>query len=161
MRGGGKVSPASTSVSFPLLFCSVPHPPTHPVPPGSVRRKLNAMSVVFSGKNVLLVDDSIVRGTTMAQIVSMCRRAGAKKVYLASSSPPVRYPNVYGVDMPTRKEFVAHNLSEEEVCAVLGADGLIYQVRSGEGACREISRPFLFLEVTIAPLRWSSGSIAL
>ena len=87
------------------------------------------MSVVFSGKNVLLVDDSIVRGTTMTQIVSMCRRAGAKKVYLASSSPPVRYPNVYGVDMPSRKEFVAHNLSEEEVCAVLGADGLIYQVR--------------------------------
>eukprot|EP00195_Chlamydomonas_chlamydogama_P011123 CAMPEP_0202893048 /NCGR_PEP_ID=MMETSP1392-20130828/2691_1 /ASSEMBLY_ACC=CAM_ASM_000868 /TAXON_ID=225041 /ORGANISM="Chlamydomonas chlamydogama, Strain SAG 11-48b" /LENGTH=566 /DNA_ID=CAMNT_0049577231 /DNA_START=215 /DNA_END=1915 /DNA_ORIENTATION=- len=93
----------------------------------SVRRKLNAMPVVFEGKNVLLVDDSIVRGTTMSQIVDMVRRAGAKKVYLASASPPVKYPNVYGVDMPTRKEFVAHGLEVDQVCQVLGADGLIYQ----------------------------------
>jgi len=93
----------------------------------SVRRKLNAMPVVFEGKNVLLIDDSIVRGTTMSQIVSMVRNAGARKVYLASSAPPVRYPNVYGVDMPTRKEFVAHGLTEQQICEVLGADGLIYQ----------------------------------
>lgn len=93
----------------------------------SVRRKLNAMSAVFEGKSVLLIDDSIVRGTTMSQIVDMVRRAGAKKVYLASASPPVRYPNVYGVDMPTRQEFVAHNLTEDEICNVLGADGLVYQ----------------------------------
>ncbi|PSC75748.1 Amidophosphoribosyltransferase [Micractinium conductrix] len=93
----------------------------------SVRRKLNAMPVVFAGKSVLLIDDSIVRGTTMSQIVDMVRNAGAKKVYLASASPPVRYPNVYGVDMPTRSEFVAHGLSEDEICKVLGADGLIYQ----------------------------------
>ena len=93
----------------------------------SVRRKLNAMPVVFNGKNVLLVDDSIVRGTTMSQIVDMIRKAGAKKVYLASASPPVKYPNVYGVDMPSKKEFVAHGLGEEQVREVLGADGLIYQ----------------------------------
>jgi amidophosphoribosyltransferase len=93
----------------------------------SVRRKLNAMPAVFAGKSVLLVDDSIVRGTTMSQIVDMVRRAGAAKVYLASASPPVRYPNVYGVDMPSRQEFVAHGLSEDEICAVLGADGLVYQ----------------------------------
>jgi amidophosphoribosyltransferase len=93
----------------------------------SVRRKLNAMPAVFSGKSVLLVDDSIVRGTTMGQIVEMVRRAGAKKVYLASASPPVRWPNVYGVDMPTKKEFVAADLTEDEICEVLGADGLLYQ----------------------------------
>lgn len=93
----------------------------------SVRRKLNAMRTVFEGKKVLLVDDSIVRGTTMTQIVAMCRAAGAHKVYLASASPPVKYPNFYGVDMPSRKEFVANGLTQDEVCRVLGADGLLYQ----------------------------------
>jgi amidophosphoribosyltransferase len=93
----------------------------------SVRRKLNAMPAVLAGKNILLVDDSIVRGTTMNQIVDMVRKAGAAKVYLASSAPPVRYPNVYGVDMPSRQEFVAHGLTEDEICTALGADGLIYQ----------------------------------
>ncbi|KAK9916686.1 hypothetical protein WJX75_005805 [Coccomyxa subellipsoidea] len=93
----------------------------------SVRRKLNAMPVVFAGRSVLLVDDSIVRGTTMSQIVDMVRRAGASKVYLASASPPVRFPNVYGVDMPTRHEFVAYGKTEEEICAELGANGLLYQ----------------------------------
>ncbi|KAF5836288.1 phosphoribosyltransferase-like protein [Dunaliella salina] len=93
----------------------------------SVRRKLNAMSTVFKGKSVLLVDDSIVRGTTMSQIVNMVRNAGARKVYLASAAPPVRHPNVYGVDMPSRKEFVAHGLTEDQICESLGADGLIYQ----------------------------------
>jgi len=93
----------------------------------SVRRKLNAMPAVFKGKKVLLIDDSIVRGTTMSQIVDMVRAAGAAKVYLASASPPVRFPNVYGVDMPSRREFVASDLSEEEIRSVLGADGLLYQ----------------------------------
>lgn len=93
----------------------------------SVRRKLNAMPAVFEGKSVLLIDDSIVRGTTMTQIVDMVRRAGARKVYLASASPPVVYPNVYGVDMPSRKEFVANGLTIDQVCQVLRADGLIYQ----------------------------------
>ena len=93
----------------------------------SVRQKLNAIDLEFQGKTVLLVDDSIVRGTTMSQIVQMCRNAGALEVYLASAAPPVKHPNVYGVDMPSRQEFVAHNRSEEEVCEYLGADGLIYQ----------------------------------
>lgn len=93
----------------------------------SVRRKLNAMPVVFKNKSVLLIDDSIVRGTTMSQIVDMVRRAGAKRVYLASASPPVKFPNVYGVDMPSKREFVANGLSNEQVQEVLGADGLIYQ----------------------------------
>lgn len=93
----------------------------------SVRRKLNAMSTVFEGKRVVLVDDSIVRGTTMSQIVSMVRNAGAAKVYLASAAPAVRYPNVHGVDMPSRKEFVADGRTTEEVCEALGADGLLYQ----------------------------------
>ncbi len=93
----------------------------------SVRRKLNAMRTVFEGKKVLLVDDSIVRGTTMTQIVAMCRAAGAHKVYLASASPPVKFPNFFGVDMPSRKEFIANGLTNEEVCRVLGADGLMYQ----------------------------------
>ena len=93
----------------------------------SVRRKLNAMPSVFQGRSVLLVDDSIVRGTTMAQIVSMVRKAGAARVYMASAAPAVRHPNVYGVDMPSRKELVAAHLTEDEVCAVLGCDGLLYQ----------------------------------
>lgn len=93
----------------------------------SVRRKLNAIDLEFRGKTVLLVDDSIVRGTTSSQIIQMAREAGAKKVYFASAAPPVRYPNVYGIDMPAAKELVAYNRSEEEVCEILGADKLIYQ----------------------------------
>ena len=93
----------------------------------SVRRKLNAMRSVFAGQNVLLVDDSIVRGTTMRQIVTMVRQAGAKRVYLASASPPVKYPNVYGVDIPSKDELVAANRTVDEVCEHLNADWLIYQ----------------------------------
>ena len=93
----------------------------------SVRRKLNAMSAVFKDQRVLLIDDSIIRGTTMTQIVQMVRKAGAKEVYLASASPPVRHPNVYGVDMPSTKEFIATDQSVEEIGESLGADGLIYQ----------------------------------
>ena len=110
----------------------------------SVRRKLNAMSEVFSGKNVLLVDDSIVRGTTMRQIIEMCRNAGAKKVYMASLSPPVRFPNVYGVDMPSRRELVAGSCEADEcelkVCDHLRADGLYYQsLEDLVGAARAVS----------------------
>ena len=93
----------------------------------SVRRKLNTVELEFRDKNVLLVDDSIVRGTTSKQIVQMARDAGAKKVYLASAAPPVRYPNVYGIDMPAPSEFVAHKLSEEQVARYIGADWLVYQ----------------------------------
>jgi amidophosphoribosyltransferase len=93
----------------------------------SVRQKLNAIGLEFEGKNVLLVDDSVVRGTTSAQIIQMARDAGAKKVYFASAAPPVRYPNVYGIDMPAAHELIAHNLSEEEVGKAIGADRIIYQ----------------------------------
>src|SRR3954467_5848955 len=93
----------------------------------SVRQKLNAIDVEFRGRNVLLVDDSIVRGTTSKEIVQMARDAGAKKVYLASAAPPVRYPNVYGIDMPTAEELIAHNRSIEEIRQFIGADALIYQ----------------------------------
>ena len=93
----------------------------------SVRQKLNPIELEFSGKNVLLVDDSIVRGTTSKQIVQMAREAGAKKVYMASAAPPVRYPNVYGIDMASHEEFVAHNRSVDEITKIIGADWLIYQ----------------------------------
>ena len=81
----------------------------------------------FKGRNVLLVDDSIVRGTTSREIVQMARDAGARKVYLASAAPPVRYPNVYGIDMPTSSELVAHGRSVEEIRQIIGCDALIYQ----------------------------------
>jgi len=93
----------------------------------SVRQKLNAISLEFEGKNVLLVDDSIVRGTTSAQIIQMARDAGAKKVYFASAAPPVRYPNVYGIDMPAAHELIAHDRTEQEVCEEIGANHIIYQ----------------------------------
>lgn len=93
----------------------------------SVRQKLNTIGSEFKGRRVLLVDDSIVRGTTSREIVQMAREAGASKVYLASAAPPVRYPNVYGIDMPSADELVAHNRSVEEVRALIGCDALIYQ----------------------------------
>jgi amidophosphoribosyltransferase len=93
----------------------------------SVKQKLNAISLEFKGKNVLLVDDSVVRGTTSEQIIQMARDAGAKKVYFASAAPPVRYPNVYGIDMPAAHELIAHDRTELEVCEAIGADKLIYQ----------------------------------
>ncbi|MFN3884030.1 MAG: amidophosphoribosyltransferase [Rhodocyclaceae bacterium] len=93
----------------------------------SVRQKLNAIASEFRGKNVLLVDDSIVRGTTSREIILMARDAGAKKVYFASASPPVRYANVYGIDMPTRAELIAAYRNDEEIRREIGADALIYQ----------------------------------
>ncbi len=93
----------------------------------SVRQKLNVIASEFKGRNVLLVDDSIVRGTTSREIVQMARDAGARKVYMASAAPPVRYPNVYGIDMPTPQELVAHNRTVDEIRAIIGCDALIYQ----------------------------------
>ena len=93
----------------------------------SVRQKLNAIELEFRGKNVLLVDDSIVRGTTCKQIIQMARDVGAKNVYFASASPPVRYPNVYGIDMPSATELIAHGRTEEEVQELIGADWLVFQ----------------------------------
>jgi len=93
----------------------------------SVRQKLNAIDLEFKGKNVLLVDDSIVRGTTSKQIIQMAREAGANKVYFASAAPPVRYPNVYGIDMPSASELIASGRTDAEICKEIGADGLIYQ----------------------------------
>jgi len=93
----------------------------------SVRQKLNVIASEFKGRNVLLVDDSIVRGTTSKEIVQMARDAGANKVYMASAAPPVRYPNVYGIDMPTSDELVAHNRTVEQIRQIIGCDALIYQ----------------------------------
>jgi amidophosphoribosyltransferase len=93
----------------------------------SVRQKLNPIKIEFQDKNVLLVDDSIVRGTTSKEIVQMAREAGAKKVYLVSAAPPVRFPNVYGIDMPSRTELLAPNKTDEEIREEIGADELIYQ----------------------------------
>ena len=93
----------------------------------SVRQKLNAIGLEFKGKNVMLVDDSIVRGTTCKQIIDMAREAGANKVYFASASPAVGYPNVYGIDMPTASELIAHGHTDEEVGPLIGADWLVYQ----------------------------------
>lgn len=93
----------------------------------SVRQKLNAIASEFKGKNVLLVDDSIVRGTTSREIVQMARESGARKVIFASAAPPVQFPNVYGIDMPTRGELIAYGRTTEEICREITADGLIYQ----------------------------------
>ena len=111
----------------------------------SVRQKLNAIDLEFKDKNVMLVDDSIVRGTTSKQIVEMAREAGARKVYFASAAPPVRYPNVYGIDMPSASELVAHGREEQEVCELIGADWLVYQdlddlVKSSKEGNPEIER---------------------
>ena len=92
-----------------------------------VRMKLNAIKEEFQGKNVLLIDDSVVRGTTSKEIIQMAREAGAKKVYFASAAPPVCYPNVYGIDMPTAKELIAHNRTSTQVAKLIGADWLVYQ----------------------------------
>lgn len=101
--------------------------PGHAVRRKSVRQKLNAIGMEFRGKNVLLVDDSVVRGTTSREIVQMAREAGANRVFFASASPPVRFPNVYGIDMPSARELIANGRTDDEIAAEIGADRLIYQ----------------------------------
>lgn len=93
----------------------------------SVRLKLNTVKAEFEGKNVLLVDDSIVRGTTAGEIVQMARDAGAKRVYFSSAAPPIRYPNIYGIDLPTQKELIAYERNEEEIAREIGCDWVLYQ----------------------------------
>lgn len=93
----------------------------------SVRRKLNAISSEFKGKSVLLVDDSIVRGTTSGQIIEMARESGAKKVYFASAAPEIRFPNVYGIDMPSANELIAYGREIDQIAELIQADGLIFQ----------------------------------
>ncbi|MFM5742314.1 amidophosphoribosyltransferase [Aeromonas veronii] len=116
----------------------------------SVRRKLNAISSEFKGKKVLLVDDSIVRGTTSEQIIQMAREAGAAKVYFASAAPEIRFPNVYGIDMPTANELIAHGREVEEVCKLIGADGLIFQdLEDLEAAVREINPGLRHFETSV------------
>lgn len=103
----------------------------------TVRRKFNAMALEFADKNVLIVDDSIVRGTTSKEIVQMARDAGAKKVYLASCAPAIRFANVYGIDMPSPKELIAYNKNEDQIAEALGADKVIFQTLEGlQDSCK-------------------------
>ncbi|RFC39985.1 MAG: amidophosphoribosyltransferase [Candidatus Nitrotoga sp. CP45] len=128
----------------------------------SVRQKLNAISVEFKGKNVLLVDDSIVRGTTSREIVQMARDAGARKVYFASAAPPVRFPNVYGIDMPSRKELIATGRSDEEICREIGADRLIYQdLDDLKTAVRKTNRDIQYFDASCFDGDYITGDITL
>lgn len=126
----------------------------------SVRQKLNAIELEFSGKNVLLVDDSIVRGTTCNEIIQMAREAGANKVYFASAAPPVIYPNVYGIDMPAAQELIAHGRSNEEICTLIGADKLIYQdLEDLVAACREGNPDIVEFDCSVFDGRYIAGKI--
>ena len=126
----------------------------------TVRQKLNAIGVEFKGKNVLIVDDSIVRGTTSREIVQMAREAGANKVYFASAAPPVRFPNVYGIDMPTRHELIATGRSDEEIAREIGADELIYQdLDALERAVRELNPRLTSFEASCFSGRYVTGDV--
>ncbi|GEN22404.1 amidophosphoribosyltransferase [Halomonas cupida] len=126
----------------------------------SVRQKLNAIDVEFRGKNVMLVDDSIVRGTTCKQIIQMARDAGANKVYFASAAPPVRYPNVYGIDMPAASELIAHGRSEAEVGELIGADRIVYQdIEDLKAACREVNPALDDFDCSVFDGRYITGDI--
>jgi len=126
----------------------------------SVRQKLNAMGVEFKDKTVLIVDDSIVRGTTSFEIVQMARESGAKKVIFASAAPPVRFPNVYGIDMPTRSELVAYGRTDEEINKLIGADQLIYQdVEDMKQAVRDINPAIQNFEASCFDGNYVTGDI--
>ena len=126
----------------------------------SVRQKLNAIHQEFRDKVVLLVDDSIVRGTTSKEIVSMARDAGAKKVYLASAAPPVRHANVYGIDMPTQNELIGANRTEEEISALIGADGLVYQdIEDLKAAVRSLNPAINFFDTSCFDGCYVTGDI--
>ena len=126
----------------------------------SVKQKLNTISREFYGKNVLLIDDSIVRGNTSKQIIQMARASGAKKVYFASASPPIRYPNVYGIDMPYVKELIAHNRSINEICAEIGADKLIYQdLKDLISAVRECNEDITIFDTSCFSGEYITGGV--
>jgi amidophosphoribosyltransferase len=126
----------------------------------SVRQKLNAMRIEFKDKTVLIVDDSIVRGTTSFEIVQMARESGARKVIFASAAPPVRFPNVYGIDMPTRSELVAYGRTDEEINKMIGADQLIYQsVEDMKQAVRDINPNILNFEASCFDGNYITGDI--
>ncbi|MEY1661823.1 amidophosphoribosyltransferase [Isoalcanivorax beigongshangi] len=126
----------------------------------SVRQKLNAIELEFSGKNVLLVDDSIVRGTTCNEIIQMARDCGAAKVYFASAAPAVTHPNVYGIDMPAASELIAHGRSVEEICRIIGADRLIYQdLDDLVDACREGNADISRFECSVFDGQYVAGHI--
>ncbi|GAA3908364.1 amidophosphoribosyltransferase [Halomonas cibimaris] len=126
----------------------------------SVRQKLNAIDIEFKDKNVLLVDDSIVRGTTCQQIIQMARDAGARNVYFASAAPPVRYPNVYGIDMPAASELIAHGRSEAEVGELIGADRIFYQdLDDLKAACREVNPDFEGFDCSVFDGDYVTGDI--
>ncbi|XOV81316.1 MAG: amidophosphoribosyltransferase [Aestuariibacter sp.] len=126
----------------------------------SVRRKLNAIKSEFEGKNVLLVDDSIVRGTTSEQIIEMAREAGAKKVYFASAAPEIRFPNVYGIDMPSANELIAHGREVESICESIKADGLIYQeIEDLREAVRELNPAIGQFEMSVFNGEYVTGDV--
>ncbi|MEM7255823.1 MAG: amidophosphoribosyltransferase [Pseudomonadota bacterium] len=126
----------------------------------SVRQKLNPIESEFKGLNVLLVDDSIVRGTTSEQIIEMAREAGASKVYMASAAPPVSYPNVYGIDMPAADELIASNRKNSQICEAIGADGLIYQDLSDLVDCvRELNSDLVDFETSCFDGRYITGDV--
>jgi len=126
----------------------------------SVRQKLSAIPMEFKGKNVLLVDDSIVRGTTSREIVEMARSAGANKVFFASAAPPVRFPNVYGINMPTHKELIAYGLDVEQVAKEIGVDGLVYQdLADLEHSLRELNPNFSMFESSCFNGQYVTGDI--
>ncbi|KAG0233120.1 amidophosphoribosyltransferase [Actinomortierella wolfii] len=127
----------------------------------TVRRKFNAMSLEFAGKNVLIVDDSIVRGTTSKEIVQMARDAGAKKVYLASCAPAIRYPNVYGIDMPSRHELVAYGKTEDEVAAYIGADKVIFQELAGlKASCEKFNPEITTWDASVFDGKYITGDVS-
>ncbi|MGB0126185.1 MAG: amidophosphoribosyltransferase [Rhodocyclaceae bacterium] len=126
----------------------------------SVRQKLNAISQEFRGKNVLLVDDSIVRGTTSREIVQMARDAGARKVYFASAAPPVRYANVYGIDMPSRQELIAAGRSDEEIAREICADGLVYQdIEALKAAVHDVNPSITNFETSCFDGKYITGDV--
>lgn len=127
----------------------------------SVRRKLNPMPMEFAQKNVLIVDDSVVRGTTSKEIVQMARESGAKKVYFASCAPPIRYPNVYGIDMPTRTELVAHNRTIEEIADTINADKLIFQdLNDLVESCKKFNPEITTFDVSVFDGKYITNDIS-